>query len=298
MQIHVAHAGRRELAGDGFVAFDHGLDVVRVEAVLLAPAVQIELKFFAEGKDVVFDDAIAGVVQMDRRVGDAEDDVADDVEAAAVVVGVEAEGEPRMLQPAGLLAAADDVADQVVAPLAAAAADPVATAGVDRTAVLRLEAEVVEVVVFDEEIVPAHLHARARAVVDVAMPHGEVHTIQGDATGVLVEDAHVMDVAVLDGMTGPGERLAISAVQVDAVAAGEADLAVRDAHVFAVADADAAAVEGNDLRDAAFFDEAVLCTLEGDGAAVAAGEREAAEGDVFGTFDFEEGVGEGEADGS
>jgi hypothetical protein len=69
--------------------------------------------------------------------------------------------------------------DQIVAPLAAAAADPVATAGVDRAAVLRLQAEVMEVVVFDDEIVPAHLHAHARAVVDVAMPHGIVHAIHG-----------------------------------------------------------------------------------------------------------------------
>jgi hypothetical protein len=72
--------------------------MVRVEAVLLGPAVQVELKLTAEGEDVVFDDAIARVVHVDGRVGDAEDDVADDVEAAGVVVGVEAEGEPGMLQ--------------------------------------------------------------------------------------------------------------------------------------------------------------------------------------------------------
>jgi hypothetical protein len=184
----------------------------------------------------------------------------------------------------------------IVAPLAATAADPIATAGINRAAVLRLEAEVMEVVVFDEEVVPAHLHAHARAVVDVAMPHSIVHAIQADAAGVLVEDAHVMDVAVLDGMTGSGECFAITTAEADAVAAGEADLAVRDADVFALADADTAAVESADLGDDALFDEAVLRPLEGDGTAVAASEREAADGDVFGTFDFEEGVGEGEAD--
>jgi hypothetical protein len=102
-----------------------------------------------------------------------------------------------------------------------------------------------------------------------------------DAAGVLVEDAHVMDVAVLDGVTGSGERFAIATAEADAVAAGEADLAVRDADVFAIADADAAAVEGADLGDDALLDEAVLRSLEGDGAAVAAGEREAANGDVL-----------------
>lgn len=59
MQLHAAHAGPRELAGDGFVAFDHGVDVAGVEALLFRPAVQIELKLPTEGEDVVFDDAIA-----------------------------------------------------------------------------------------------------------------------------------------------------------------------------------------------------------------------------------------------
>jgi hypothetical protein len=102
-----------------------------------------------------------------------------------------------------------------------------------------------------------------------------------DTAGVFVEDAHVMDVAVLDDVTGAGERFAIATAEADAVAAGEADLATRDTHVFAIAHADAAAVEGADLGDDALFDEAVLRPLEDDGAAVRAGEREAADGDVF-----------------
>ena len=66
---------------------------------------------------------------------------------------------------------------------------------------------------------------------------------------------------------------------------------MRDADVSAIAHADTAAVESSDFGDDAFFDEAVLRLLEGDGAAVAAGEGEAADGDVFRAFDFEEGVG-------
>jgi hypothetical protein len=174
--------------------------------------------------------------------------------------------------------------DQIIPPLAATAADPIATAGIDRAAVLGFEAEVVEVVVFDDEVVPAHLHAHAQAVVDVAMPHGIVHAIHADPAGVLVEDAHVMDVAVLDAVAGSGECFAIATAEADAVAAGEADLAAGDTDVFAIAHADTAAVESADLRDDALFDEAVLRSLEGDGAAVATGEREVADGDVFGTF--------------
>ena len=54
--------------------------------------------------------------------------------------------------------------------------------------------------------------------------------------------------------------------------------------------------KGSDLGDEALFDEAVLRPLEDDGAAVRAGEREVADGDVFRAFEFEAGVGEGEAD--
>ena len=264
VQVHAAQAGPRGLAGDGFVAFDHGVDVAGIEAVLFAPAVQVELKLPTEGEDVVFDDAVAGVVQMDGRVGNAENDVADDVEAAGVVVGVEAEGEPRMLQPACFLTAADDVVDQIVAPLAAAAADPVAPAGVDRAAVLRLKAEVVEMVVFDAQIVPAHLHAHARAVVDVIVRGGVVHAIQADAAGVLVEDTHVMDVIVLSEVTGASERFAVAAIQADAVAAGEADLVVREAHVFATIHTNASAIEVADLPDGAALDQGIFCAVKSD----------------------------------
>ncbi len=97
-------------------------------------------------------------------------------------------------------------------------------------------------------------------------------------------------------MTGAGERFAIATAEADAVAAGEADLAMRDADVFAIADADTAAVEGSDLRDDALFDEAVLRPLEGDGAAVRAGEREATDRDVLrACLHFEEGVERGKA---
>ena len=97
MQIHAAHAGPGELPGYGFVAFDHGLEMVRVIAVLSVPAVQIKLKLPAEGKDIVFDHAIARVVQVDGRVGDPVDDVADDIESARVVVRVQSKGKPWML---------------------------------------------------------------------------------------------------------------------------------------------------------------------------------------------------------
>ena len=50
-------------------------------------------------------------MHVDGRVGHAIDNVADDVDAAAVVVRVEAKGEPRVFQSARFLAAADDVID-------------------------------------------------------------------------------------------------------------------------------------------------------------------------------------------
>ena len=101
---------------------------------------------------------------------------------------------------------------------------------------------------------------------------------------------------VIDGMTGARESFAITSAEADAVAAGEADLAMRDTHVFAIAHADAAAVEGADLGDDTLLDEAVLCSLKGDGAAMCTGEREAANGDVLRAFDFEKGFGDGDRD--
>ena len=82
-----------------------------------------------------------------------------------------------------------------------------------------------QVVVFDDEVVPTHLHAHARAIVNVAMPHGLVHATHPDTARVFIEHTHVMDVAVLDAVSWTRKRLAISATEADSIAASVADLA-------------------------------------------------------------------------
>ena len=83
-----------------------------------------------------------------------------------------------------------------------------------------------QVIVFDDEIVSAHLHAHARAVVDVIVRGGVVHAIHADAAGVFVEHTDVMNVIVFGDVAGAGECLAVAAIQADAGAAGEADFIV------------------------------------------------------------------------
>ncbi len=149
----------------------------------------------------------------------------------------------------------------------------------------------VQVIVLHDEIVPAHLHAHARAVVDVVVSGGVVHAVHADAAGVLVEDTHVVDVIVLRDVPRPGERLAVSTTQADAVATGVADFVVRKPHVLPIAHANAAAIECAHLSDDAAFHEAVLCALKGDRAAVAASKCEAADRDLLRTgLYFEEAV--------
>ena len=67
---------------------------------------------------------------MERGMADPIDDIADDINASAGIIRLEAEGQKWSLEAVFFLAAADNVMNQVISPLVAASAGPVSPARV------------------------------------------------------------------------------------------------------------------------------------------------------------------------
>ncbi len=112
-----------------------------------------------------------------------------------------------------------------------AAHGPVA-AGIDGPGVVRLVANAVDFVQFDEVIVATEPHAHVRGVVNQVVRGTIADPLQRDARPVdSLPAGVVMDVIVLGEMPGGGKRLAVASGQRDAAGADLVDVAADYAMV-------------------------------------------------------------------
>ena len=250
--------------------------------VVAGPAAVFDLLRPAVDEDVVFDPVVAAVVEMEARFRASGHDVADHVDAASVVVEVDAPGKVRAHPLLPLAAVAEDVVEEVVTNHRPSRGDPVAAAGIDGSRVLRLEVHVADVIELDLEVVAAEHDAHAGAVVDQVVGDAVAHAGEGDAHSLLVEHTHVVDVVVFRAVAGGGERRAVAARDRDAVRPGLRDIAADDGVVGAAVDRHAAARVVADIANDAAGHAAVPGVPDGDGRALAAFEREPADCHVFG----------------
>ena len=211
MCLHVAHRLPGRLPRDALVALHHRGEVVRPILVAAGPAAVFDLLRPAVDEDVVFDPVVAAVVEMEARFRASGHDVADHVDAASVVVEVDAPGEVRAHPLLPFATIAQDVVEEVVTDHRSAGGDPVAAAGIDGSRVLRLEVHVADVVELDLEVVAAKHDAHAGAVVDQVVGHAVADAGEGDAHTLLVEHTHVVEVVVFCAVAGRGERRAVAA---------------------------------------------------------------------------------------
>ena len=282
MCLHGAHRLPGRLPRDALVALHHRGKVARPILVAAGPAAVFDLLRPAVYEDVVFDPVVAAVVEMEPRPRASGHDVADHVDAAGVVVEVDAPGEVRAHPLLPLAAVAEDVVEKVVADDRTSGRNPVAAAGIDGARVLRLEVHVADVIQLDLEVVATKHDAHAGAVVDQVAGHAVADAGEGNAHSLLVEHTHVMDVVVFRAVAGWGERRAVAARDRDTVRPGLRDVAAHDGVVGAALDRHAAAGVVADVPDRAAGHAAVPGVPDGDGRTLAALERKPADRHMLG----------------